>query len=87
MTIYAVLFGIAAVMLYFVSVHYRERADTLERLIRAHRTAAAAFLLEVRKLERRNCYLERRRMWVTERAWVKRSGYRRLGAWQIRQSH
>lgn len=79
------IWGLFGICFYFVAVHYRDRAHILEMRVDAHRTAAAKFLLEVRKLERRARYLERKRMWLTRRAWARRSGYRALGMgrWRV----
>lgn len=78
MTFLACLLGLTALVLYFVGVYHRDYAEILEQRIHAHRTAAAAYIVEVRKLEKRNKWLERRRSFVTRRAWARRSGYRAL---------
>lgn len=85
MTTLAILFGLLFVAAYIWGDMHRYNAECYRQGIHAHRAAAAKFIVEVRKLEKRNRYLERKRMWVTRRAWAKRSGYRALGMgrWRV----
>lgn len=84
MTTVAIILGLFAIAAYIWGDMHRFNAECYRQRIASHRAAAAAFVLEVRKLERRAQHLERRRYWVTRRAWARRSGYRRLGVWQAR---
>lgn len=77
------LFMLTTVIAACVAQYHANRASNLAQRIAAHRAAAAAYIVEVRKLERRAAYLERKRAFVTRRAWAKRSGYRTLGRWQV----